>query len=100
MNKRDFFDRFIGLLENTKEKYELDTKHDALIMWFGEYYLSLDPDETKERIVNDKHAEGVDAILIDQTNYNLYFIQAKTVENFDKTTNNFSENDVKLFATK
>jgi hypothetical protein len=95
MNKRDFFDRFIGLLENTKEKYELDTKHDALIMWFGENYLSLDPDETKERIVNDKHAEGVDSILIDQINYNLFFIQAKTVENFENTTNNYSENDVK-----
>jgi len=36
LNKRDFFDRFIGLVENTKEKYELDTKYDALIMWFGE----------------------------------------------------------------
>ena len=96
MNKRDFFDRFTGLLENTKEKYELDTKHDALIMWFGENYLSLDPNETKERIVNDKHAEGVDAILIDQINYNLLFIQAKTVENFGNTMNNFSENDVKL----
>lgn len=95
MNKRDFFDRFIGLLENTKDKYELETKHDALIMWFGENYLSLDPDDIKERIVNDKHAEGVDAILIDQINYNLLFIQAKTVENFDNTTNNFSENDVK-----
>ncbi len=95
MNKRDFFDRFTGLLENTKDKYELETKHDALIMWFGKNYLSLDPDDIKERIVNDKHAEGVDAILIDQTNYNLFFIQAKTVENFDKTTNNFSENDVK-----
>jgi len=95
MNKRDFFDRFIGLLENTKDKYELDIKHDALIMWFGENYLSLDPDDTKERIVNDKHAEGVDAILIDQINYDLLFIQAKTVENFDNTTNNFSENDVK-----
>jgi len=95
MNKQDFFDRFIGLLENTKDKYELETKHDALIMWFGENYLSLDPDDIKERIVNDKHAEGVDAILIDQINYNLLFIQAKTVENFDNTTNNFSENDVK-----
>ncbi len=95
MDRRDFFDRFIGLLENTKEKYELDTKHDALIMWFGENYFSLDSDETKERIVNDKHAEGVDAILIDQINYNLLFIQAKTVENISNTMNNFSENDVK-----
>jgi len=95
IKERDFFDRFIGLLKNTKDKYELDTKHDALIMWFGENYLSLDPDETKERIINDKHAEGVDAILIDQINYNLLFIQAKTVENFGNTKNNFPENDVK-----
>jgi len=95
MDKKDFFDRFIRLLENTKEKHELDNLHDALIMWFGENYLFLDPDEIKERIVNDKHAEGIDAILIDRTNYSLFFIQAKSVKNFDNTKNNFSENDVK-----
>lgn len=95
MKERDFFDRFSGLLKNTKEKYELDTLHDALIVWFGENYLSLDPDDVKERIVDDKHAEGVDAILIDQINYTLLFIQAKTTEIFDNTKKYFSENDVK-----
>ena len=99
MNKQNFFDRFIGLLENTKERYELETIHDVLIVWFGENYLSLDPEEVKERIVSDKHAEGVDAILIDQINYNLFFIQAKTVENFDNTKNNFPENDIKSTLT-
>ncbi len=96
MNERDFFDRFISLLENTKERYELDDIHDALILWFGENYLSLDPEDLKERIVKDKHAEGIDAVLIDQRNYNLFFLQAKTVITFDNTTNNFPENDVKL----
>lgn len=96
MNERDFFSRFISLLENTKERYELDNIHDALILWFGENYLSLDPEEVKERIVQDKHAEGIDAVLIDQRNYNLFFIQAKTVTTFENTKNNFSENDVKL----
>jgi len=95
MKRRDFFDRFVELLKNTREKYELDTIHDALILWFGEYYFSLDPEEVKERIVHDKHAEGVDAILIDQINYNLLFIQAKTVDNFNHTENNFGENDLK-----
>ena len=95
MNEQDFFSRFIRLLENTKERYELENIHDALIMWFGENYLFLDPEETKERIVSDKHAEGVDSILIDQVNYNLYFIQAKTVDNFDNAKKNFPENDVK-----
>jgi hypothetical protein len=95
MNNRDFFDRFIGLLENTKERYELENMHDALILWFGENYLSLDPDEIKERIISDKHAEGIDSILIDQVNYKLFFVQAKTVISFDNTNNNFSENDVK-----
>lgn len=95
MNKQDFYDRFKRLLENTKERHELDTLHDALIMWFGENYLFLDPDDIKERIVSDKHAEGVDAVLIDQINYKLLFVQAKTVENFDNTKNNLSETDVK-----
>ncbi|MBI5892138.1 MAG: AIPR family protein [Deltaproteobacteria bacterium] len=96
MDERDFFDRFISLLENTKERYELDSIHDALILWVGENYLSLDPEEVKERIVSDKHAEGIDAVLIDQRDYNLFFIQAKTVTTFDNTKKNFQENDVKL----
>ncbi len=95
MNKQDFYDRFKRSLENTKERYELDTLHNALIMWFGEYCLFLDPDDIKERIVSDKHAEGVDAVLIDQINNKLLFVQAKTVENFDNTKKNLSETDVK-----
>lgn len=96
MNKRDFFDRFTSLLENTKERYELENIHDALILWFGENCLSLDPEDVKERIVQDKHAEGIDAVLIDQQNYNLFFIQAKIAARFDDTENNFQENDIKL----
>lgn len=95
MKERDFFGRFTRLLENTKDRHELDTVHDALIVWFGENYLCLDPDEVKERIVEDKRAEGVDAVLIDQINYDLVFIQAKTVDNFDNAQKNFPENDLK-----
>lgn len=95
MNKKDFFDRFMGLLGNIKDKYDLETMHDALILWFGENFLFLGPDEVKERIVKDKHAEGVDAILVDQINYNLLFIQARTVDNFDNTENNFPETELK-----
>lgn len=95
MNKEDFFDRFIRLLENTKERYGLDTVHDALIVWFGENYLFLDSGNAKESIVQDQHAEGVDAILIDRINYELLFVQAKTVDSFDNAQNNFSENAIK-----
>ena len=95
MEKKDFFDRFNKLLKNIKDKYELPNLHDALIMWFGENYLSLDPDEIKGRIVSDKHAEGIDAFLIDQINYELLFIQAKSVKNFENTMKNFPENDIK-----
>lgn len=95
MNEKDFFDRFMALLQNVKDKHELETVHDALILWFGENYLFLDPDELKERIVSDKRAEGVDAILIDQIDYELIFIQAKIVDNFDNTKSNFPESDLK-----
>ena len=90
MNKEDFFGRFDRLLENAKERYELDTLHDALILWFGENYLFLDPCETADRIVKDSHAEGVDAILINPVDYELIFIQAKIVDNF-KTRRNISQ---------
>ena len=93
VNKRDYFDRFVSLLKNTKNKYDLSSIHDALIVWFGENYFLLDSEEVKERIVNDRHAEGIDAFLIDQINYNLVFIQAKTVNDFNNTEKNFSEND-------
>lgn len=96
MNENVFFDRFSGLLTNTKDRYDLNDIHDSLIVWFCENYLSIDPNEVKERIVKDSHAEGVDAVLIDEINYRLIFIQAKTVSNFENTKNNFQENDLKL----
>ena len=96
MERHDFFERFIRSLENMREEYNLENIHDALIVWFGENYLTLDAEDVKERIIQDKHAEGVDSILVDQTNGNLFFIQAKTANNFDNTENNFSENDVKI----
>lgn len=96
MNEKTFFERFSGLLINTKDRYDLNDIHDSLIVWFGENCLSIDPNEIKGRIVKDKHAEGVDAVLIDEINYKLIFIQAKTVENFENTRKNFHENDLKL----
>ncbi len=95
MDKKEFFERFISLLENTKDRFELDNIHDALIVWFGENCLSIDPDDVKERIVVDRHAEGIDAILKDDNKYELLFIQAKTVNCFENTNSNFSENDLK-----
>lgn len=96
MNKHDIFDRLVRLLKNIKNKHDLDSIHDALIVWFGENYFLLDSEEVKDRIVTDSHAEGVDAFLIDRINYNLVFIQTKTVDSFDNTEKNFSENALKL----
>jgi hypothetical protein len=64
MDKQTLFDRFILLLNNIKDKHGLKNIHDALILWFSENYLSLEADEIKSNIIEDKHAEGVDAILI------------------------------------
>src|SRR3989304_1895648 len=95
MQEKDFFDRFIGLLENTKSRYDLENIHDALIVWFGEHYLGADASEVAERIVRDSHAEGIDSVLTDATNYNLVIVQAKTVEHFDRTRDHYPESDVK-----
>lgn len=95
MKEKDFFDRFTKLLENIKDMYDLENIHDALIIWFGENYLSIDPYEVKDRIVKDNHAEGIDAILIDEMNYKLHFIQARTVASFENTRKNYPENDLK-----
>lgn len=96
MTEKIFFDRLINILENLKNDYDLDNIHDSLILWFSENYLNLDPQETVDRIVTDKRAEGVDSVLIDQTNYELIFIQAKSVNCFENTLNHFKENDIKL----
>jgi hypothetical protein len=99
MDKKDFFDRFNMLLENVKTEYGLDSVHDAMIVWFGENCLLLDPDDVKERTVKDKHAEGVDAVLMDQRTHTLFFVQAQTTESLEKTKNNFSENHLKSTLT-
>lgn len=96
MEETDFFDRFTKLLENTRDRYDLDTKHDALIAWFGEYCLGIDPDDVVERIIKDSHAEGIDSILIDRIDYKILFVQAKTADTFENTQKNFEENDLKL----
>lgn len=98
MKSKDFFGRFQKLLENVKERHDLDSVHDALILWFAENNLGLDPEDVKERIVADSKAEGVDAVLLDQRNYKLFFVTAKTVRNFKGAQKNLPENDVKLFS--
>jgi len=95
-NERNFFERIQRILVNIKDKLELENVHDALIVWFAENHLCLDPEDVKERIVRDSHAEGIDAVLLDQTNLRLFLVQAKLVEDFDKTRGSFPENDVKL----
>jgi hypothetical protein len=95
MNKADFFDRFIMILKNTKEKYDLDSIHDGFIVWLGENFFLLDPLDVKDRIVKDSHAEGIDAVLLNQSEYEICFIQAKTVEAFKNTAKNFPENELK-----
>jgi len=95
MEENVFFNRFIMLLQGIQERYELESTHDALIMWFGEYFLYLDPDDIKQRIVKDSHAEGVDALLLNDKNLELVFVQARTVEKFENTKNYYSESDLK-----
>ncbi|MFH1422966.1 MAG: AIPR family protein [Planctomycetota bacterium] len=95
LSKKDFYDRFIALLGNVKDNYELDSIHDAFIVWYGENVLSLDPVSVKERIVRDSHAEGVDSILLDEESYKLKFIQAKTVADFKNTEKNYPEDELK-----
>ncbi|MBP8975324.1 MAG: AIPR family protein [Bacteroidetes bacterium] len=46
--------------------------------------------------MKDSRAEGIDAILVDQENFELIFIQAKLVNDYDSTKKNFPENDIKL----
>jgi hypothetical protein len=95
ITKKDFYDRFIALLDNVRDTYELNNIHDALIVWYGENVLFLDPVDAKERVVTDNCAEGVDSILVDEESYHLKFVQCKTVASFNKTKDNYSENDIK-----
>lgn len=95
MVTKDWFGRFIRLLETIQDRYELESIHDTIILWFGENHLLIDLDDILDRIVVDAHAEGVDAILVDHKNSDLIFVQAETVANYDNTSDNFSENKLK-----
>lgn len=96
MAPADFYDRFVKLLQNIREANDFETNHDALISWYGENCLFLDPEDVKERIVHDSHAEGIDAVLLDGANYNLLFVQGRVTDTFEKSQGNFSENEIKL----
>lgn len=95
MDVEIFYERLISALGNLKDKYELENIHDALIFWFAENYIRLEPDEILDRIVKDYHTEGIDSVLLDSTNFDVYFIQAKIVEKFHKTKNHLSEKIIK-----
>jgi hypothetical protein len=95
MTPKDFYNRFVKLLQNIKETNELETNHDALVLWYGENCLLLDPEDVKERIVHDSHAEGVDAILVDKPKYGLIFVQGRVTDTFENTEKNFPETEVK-----
>src|SRR5579862_5777911 len=96
MKKDDFFVRFNGVLLNVQNEFDLDSLHGALILWYGENCLYLDPEDVKERIVLDSHAEAIDAVFVDQRNFELILLQAKTVQKFEDVSKPYSENDVKL----
>lgn len=96
MDNRQTFDRLLLALGRRMNGCGLASVHDALIHWWAEYALGLDPGDAKDRIVTDAHAEGIDALLLDTSNYQQVFVQAKTVSDFDHVKNNYAENDLKL----
>ncbi len=96
MDKKEiFYLRLLGALKHTKETFELRNIHDALIVWYGQNRYFIDPEDIKDRIVEDKHAEGIDAILFDKSNNRFIFVQAKTVERYDRTKKHLPENELK-----
>ena len=94
MTSKDWYDRFIRMLETLKARYELDNIHDALILWYAENFLLISPNDILDRIVADRRTEGVDALFIDYIKLNLLFVQARTVENYGNTENNYPETDL------
>ena len=66
-----------------------------MLFWYLLYKYDLDPLDLKERIVHDKHAEGIDALVLDARLNSFYFVQAKSVATLEGTTKNLSENDIK-----
>jgi hypothetical protein len=95
MEDKNFFDRLASALENIRKEHDLQDKHDTLLFWFLLYKHDLDPGDLRERIVHDKHAEGVDAVVLDARQNLFYFAQAKSVANFANTKKNLPEADVK-----
>lgn len=95
MTNQDLFDRLIRLLKQFQENHSLESLHDAFILWFAQYHLALDPDEVAERIVQDRHAEGVDALLVDHHKRILYFLQAKTTSKAAQMEKNLPETELK-----
>ena len=95
MTNKDFFERLSNALDNIAKEHELPTKHDALLFWYLLYKYDLDPLDLKERIVHDKHAEGIDALVLDARLNSFYFVQAKSAATLEGTTKNLSENDIK-----
>ena len=66
-----------------------------MILWYGENCLCLILTMSR-RIVLDSHAEAIDAVLVDQLNFQLILLQAKTVQKYEDVAKSYSENDVKL----
>lgn len=95
MQDKDFFERLKALLQKTREEYGLTNLHDAFIVWYAENALQMDAEEVIERIVTDTHGEGVDAVLVDNNEMRLIFLQAKTVTDYLHSQRNLSENDIK-----
>jgi hypothetical protein len=96
MDDKEFFDRLASALENIRKEHELDNKHDALLFWYLQYKYDLDPDDLKERIVHDHHAEGVDGVVLDRRQNAFYFVQGKSSQDFGGTAKPLPENDAKL----
>lgn len=97
MDDKTFYERFQQELFNIAENEGFDNIHKAFIFWVGKNYLFLEDDEDiKSRISDGSSDEGIDAIFIDETNHIIYLINATTVENFENTTKNLPENDLKI----
>lgn len=93
--QQEYYNKIYSLLTTIKNENNLDNEHDALIFWYGNWFIGIDKEDIKERTINDKNGEGIDAILLDEVNTTFYFIQAETVKNVDKIGNEFSEDKVK-----
>lgn len=95
MDDNLFFQRFSAVLQTYKERHDLFSVHDALIVWYAETALSLEPDDSASRVVQDRHAEGVDAVLVDGERSRVVFVAANTADSYANTEHRLAENDIK-----